>query len=249
MNETQEPLAPVAIDRPVHAGWFPVQEESVRRIKRTFDDPKKYRKALLAYVTLLRLSNLKGVCQFSERIGAIADDMGYRYDEAAEALQLVKQVGLCEIEAQTIPGTKERAPSLYTVKHALPEIAARLPEKSARLPFSSEADESPRVPKNSPKNVPRTSPKKARPQSQEEISDYLLSLGQSKADAEFDAVDTWEKWTANGFTNGGQPINDWRLTLKRWHRQGFLHSQKRNGIQRNGAARQFTPVAEKWETK
>ena len=135
-----------------HAGWFKVGEEALRHLKRTFAEPSSYRKATAAYITLLRIANLRNSSVFPERIGAIADDMGYNYNDAAKALQLVKLAGLCEIETRTIPGSKERDQSVYRVKSMLPENGATLLEKDGRLhesrddsPFSESTQE---VPKN-----------------------------------------------------------------------------------------------------
>ena len=102
-----------------HNGYFWIEEEAIRLLKRTYDDPGVYRKAVAAYTTLVRTANLKGHDSFEERIGALADDMGYSYCEAAKALKLVCKVGLCEIVSRKIPGTNERDKSIYTVKRIL----------------------------------------------------------------------------------------------------------------------------------
>ena len=144
-----------------HQGWFRVEEEALRHLKKTFDEPSSYRKASAAYIALLRISNLKQSTVFDERIGAIADDMGYSYNDAAKALQLVKLAGLCEIEARTIPGSKERDKSVYTVKRMLPEKEGTLHENGARLPESRKSQLLQRVPKKSPRSTEER-PQKAR---------------------------------------------------------------------------------------
>jgi hypothetical protein len=42
----------------VHAGWFPMHEESLRKIERTFDEEPTRRKAVAALVTVCRVANL-----------------------------------------------------------------------------------------------------------------------------------------------------------------------------------------------
>lgn len=37
------------------------------------------------------------------------------------------------------------------------------------------------------------------------------------------------KWEANGWTNGGKPIKDWKATIRSWKAAGHLPSQKHNG--------------------
>ena len=139
-----------------HLGWFRVEEEALRHLKRTLAEPSSYRKACAAYVALLRIANLRQSMIFDERIGAIADDMGYAYNDAAKALQLVRLAGLCEIEARTIPGSKERDKSVYTVKRMLPGKEGTLPEKEGRLPESQSesafAESTQEVPKKENKN-------------------------------------------------------------------------------------------------
>jgi hypothetical protein len=144
-----------------HKGFFKVEEEALRHLKRTFDEPSSYRKASAAYIALLRISNLKKSAVFEERIAAIADDMGYNYNDAAKALQLVKLAKLCEIEARTIPGSKERDKSVYTVKRMLPEKEGTLPEKEGRLHESQNSQLLQRVPKKSPSS-PEEHPQEAR---------------------------------------------------------------------------------------
>ena len=97
-----------------HNGWFAVSEESLRTIERTFDREAAVRKATAAYLALLRIANLEGSCVLVRRISQIAKNMSYSYPHAAEALKLVEACGLCSIEQQKIPGTKELGPSKST---------------------------------------------------------------------------------------------------------------------------------------
>jgi len=239
MSATQPPMP---LDHAAHGGWFRVEEAAVRKLKATFDSPASFRKAQLAYMVLLRIANLEGTDTFSRRVASLADDFGYNYDEAAQALKLVQQAGLLEITQQTVPGSRELAPSRYRVVRMFPEIPATFPDnpatlpgKEARFPEIQKPDQSPRVSNNSPKNVPRTATKReAHPKSQQEICEYLQSLKMDPADAESDAGYYWLHWTENNFTNGGKPIRSWKLTLNKWKAAGFLPSQKRTAAQFNG---------------
>jgi hypothetical protein len=98
-----------------HEGWYPVYEEAIRTIERTFDREGARRKAIAAYHALLRIENLEGKSTFSRSINSIAKDMNYSYPHAAEGLRLVQAAGLCKIEEQFISGSKEKSPSIYTV--------------------------------------------------------------------------------------------------------------------------------------
>lgn len=44
-----------------------------------------------------------------------------------------------------------------------------------------------------------------------------------------DGTATWLKWEANGWTNGGQRIKDWRGTIQSWKASGYMPSQKQAG--------------------
>ena len=233
MSET-ETQASLPLDRAPHGGWFRVEEAAIRKLKATFDSPASFRKAQLAYMVLLRIANLEGSDTFSRRVASLADDFGYNYDEAAQALKLVQQAGLLEITQQTVPGSRELAPSRYRVVRMFPEIPATFPDnpatlpgKEARFPEIQKPDQSPRVSKNSPKNAPRTFQREAHPKSQQEIYDYLLTLKIEASDAVTDAEYLWLHWTENNFTNGGKPIKSWKLTVSKWKAAGFLQSQKR----------------------
>ena len=116
-----------------HKGWFAVPEESLRTIERTFDREAAVRKGTAAYIALLRIANLEGSCVFVRKISQIAKDMSYSYPHAAEALKLVEACGLCSIEQQKIPGTKELGPSKYTLVNTLPQKELTLEQNVTRL--------------------------------------------------------------------------------------------------------------------
>lgn len=56
----------------------------------------------------------------------------------------------------------------------------------------------------------------------EEIRSFVQTLGLPVSDG--DAC--FHKWEGNGWTNGGNPIVDWRSTIQNWKTQGFMPSQK-----------------------
>ncbi|MGA7904688.1 MAG: hypothetical protein WCC08_07680 [Terrimicrobiaceae bacterium] len=144
------------LSRP-HNGWFAVYEESLRTIERTFDREAAVRKATAAYLALLRIANLEGSCVLVRRISQIAKDMSYSYPHAAEALKLVEACGLCSIEQQKIPGTKELGPSKYTLLGAVSQKELTLEQNVTRLVPARKSGQGPRCTNNSSKNVPRTS--------------------------------------------------------------------------------------------
>lgn len=57
---------------------------------------------------------------------------------------------------------------------------------------------------------------------QEDIEAYVLTLGLPKTDG----TACFEKWTGNGWKNGGAPIKDWKATIRSWKLHGYLPSQK-----------------------
>ena len=136
-----------------HAGWFRVEEEAMRLIDRSWDKLCNARSAANCYVTLCRIANLKGNDVFEVSIASLARDMHCVYRDAQKALALVESIGLVKIERRKIPGTKENAPSIYTVVRARPDT------KSAPTDNMSEGhgrdhvhDPSRSFPKNGSKN-------------------------------------------------------------------------------------------------
>ena len=134
-----------------HQGWFRVHEEALRIIERRFDRQAAERQAKTAYQALLRVANLEGSNSFIRKICELAKDMSYSYAAAEDALILIEATGLCEIERRTIPGTKEKEPSRYTVAVTLDDIV-RSSKNYCRLSKSWKNEVLPRRPKNSPKN-------------------------------------------------------------------------------------------------
>jgi len=56
----------------------------------------------------------------------------------------------------------------------------------------------------------------------EVITTELARLGYPAADAEY----VYDRWLANGFKIGSQPIKSWRPALRNWIRNGWLPTQK-----------------------
>ena len=156
MNEL--PPGELPFDKPAkaHCGWFAVSEEALRMIERTFDREGARRKAKACFITLLRIANLEGSIVFVRSIAQIAKDMCYGYSEAARALKLVEATGLCTIEQRQVAGTKELAPSQYTVSTLFGENSATLGAINLRLGERSKSSVSPRITNNSSKNEPGT---------------------------------------------------------------------------------------------
>jgi hypothetical protein len=81
-----------------------------------------------------------------------------------------------------------------------------------------------------PKPEPPPKPRKDRGDLTQ-IRDLCISLKLPQSDAD------WFYWKCegNGWKNGGQPILDWRATVRAWERGKFFPSQRQNGAG-NGAA-------------
>ena len=157
MNELHPGELPLDKPAKAHCGWFAVSEEALRMIERTFDREGARRKAKACFITLLRIANLEGSKVFIRTIAQIAKDMSYGYSEASKALKLVEATGLCTIEQRQVAGTKELAPSQYTVSTLLGENSATLGAIKLRLGERSKSSVSPRITNNSSKNELRTS--------------------------------------------------------------------------------------------
>lgn len=54
------------------------------------------------------------------------------------------------------------------------------------------------------------------------IVEYCRELGLPDSDG----TACFHKWIGNGWTNGGQPIRDWKATIRSWKAAGYLPSQK-----------------------
>lgn len=56
----------------------------------------------------------------------------------------------------------------------------------------------------------------------EEATEYCVSIGLPKSDGEWFV----DKCIGNGWTNGGEPIKDWKATIRAWKTAGYMASQK-----------------------
>ena len=72
------------------------------------------------------------------------------------------------------------------------------------------------------KSVSAGAPNTQRRGTAEEISAYCRTLELPETDAE--AI--FDKWQGNGWRNNGDPIVDWKATIRSWKRHGYLPSQK-----------------------
>lgn len=57
----------------------------------------------------------------------------------------------------------------------------------------------------------------------DEVSAYCVEQGLPASDG----VTVFDKWTGSGWKNGGQPIKDWKATIRAWKGQGYMPSQQR----------------------
>ena len=77
-----------------------------------------------------------------------------------------------------------------------------------------------RVPKRTKKPVDKS---KAQAEHQTEIKLFLFGEMQySQQDAERTAEYLWMHWTENGWRNGGRPMRDWKLTVRKWTKCGHI---------------------------
>jgi hypothetical protein len=140
-----------------HLGWFWIEEEAMRLIERSFDTPCDGRNAAHCYATLCRIANLKGSDTFEVTISSLARDMRFVYRDAQKALRLVEAIKLVTIERRKVPGSKENAPSVYTVTRLRPDIMSPPTDNTSEGHGSARVrDHSRTIPKNSPKNEPNT---------------------------------------------------------------------------------------------
>lgn len=136
-----------------HPGWFPCFEQDFRTIEQAFDDEGTRRKAKCAYVTLHRVANLRGSSTFSASVGSLARDMDYSVRHAAEALQLLAAVKLVRIATKTIPGSKLKAPSVYTILRKV----ISMPQNEASILQSEKISEGASTPRTPPRTTNNTS--------------------------------------------------------------------------------------------
>ncbi len=61
----------------------------------------------------------------------------------------------------------------------------------------------------------------------ERVREFARGEGISDSDAQW----FYFKGKGNGWTNGGEPIRDWKATLRSWKRAGYLPSQKKKSTQ------------------
>jgi hypothetical protein len=123
-----------------HTGWFRVDEEPLRIIGRNYDRACDARNATAAYVMLCRKANLRRDDTFTDSLANMARDLHCAYRDAQKALALLEAIELVKIERRKVPGTKENAPSRYTLIRVKPANG----EGSIRGVSTYQASEGPR---------------------------------------------------------------------------------------------------------
>lgn len=63
---------------------------------------------------------------------------------------------------------------------------------------------------------------KEKASSLDDVAVFFQELNLTLSDADW----FWHKCEANGWTNGGKPIKDWRATVRSWKAGGYIPSQK-----------------------
>lgn len=76
----------------------------------------------------------------------------------------------------------------------------------------------------------------------EEISEYCAEIGLPSSDG----IACFDKWQGNGWKNNGEPIKDWKATIRAWKANGYMPSQKPTQG-RNGNGRHSHSIAPKHE--
>lgn len=64
---------------------------------------------------------------------------------------------------------------------------------------------------------------KARPQSRQDVLDYVRSIGLPETDGHY----FFDHWQSNGYKNSGKPVLDWKATIRSWQQGNHLPSQKK----------------------
>ena len=90
-------------------------KEALRKIERTYDSESRTRLASCAYFALTRIASDKESESFECSIREISHYMHYSYKEALEGIKLAEIAGVIRVERRLMLGTKENAPSIYTL--------------------------------------------------------------------------------------------------------------------------------------
>jgi hypothetical protein len=100
-------------------------KEALRQIERTYDSESRTRLACSAYLALTRIASDRRAESFECSIKEIARCMHYNYEEALEGVKLAEAARVVRVERRKVTGTKENAPSIYSLLR-LSEIPIRL---------------------------------------------------------------------------------------------------------------------------
>jgi hypothetical protein len=102
--------------RTIKGGPFCWQGKAeLRRIADLCEDRKDRAQILAVYLALTWLSSDRQAEVFQIAIGRIAERSGVSYRKAADVLNLLSRVGLLSVSENFVDGSKERAPSTYTL--------------------------------------------------------------------------------------------------------------------------------------
>ena len=95
--------------------WCWLNKAALRLIAEHFAESDRVLSARSAYLALSEIASNEQSPTFTSKIGTIARYAGVCRRTVSDALQELKNVGLLAITPQTIPGSKLKAPSIYTL--------------------------------------------------------------------------------------------------------------------------------------
>ena len=167
----------------------------------------------------------------SMNIGSYARAIGATVKQTARVIVEINESDLCEKIMEedgriTLTSSKMVVAEEIRRKRAAGGVLGGNPKliKKVNLVVSSKVNLPTNLPIE-PEPPPPLSPMiTKKPCNEQEVVDYCISIGIS------DGAYLWDKWTGNGFQNGGKTIKDWKATIRSWKAAGYLPSQKQNGI-------------------
>lgn len=71
------------------------------------------------------------------------------------------------------------------------------------------------------------------------IEEYCKEIGLPSTDGSA----CFNKWEGNGWTNRGEPIKDWKATIRSWKLQGYMPSQRQSGNGKNDSTPRLTGMS------
>ncbi len=221
-----------AAERSTSDGAFCWQtKEALRRIRQVFDQSHDVCSALSVYLALSEVASNNGRESFTTTQGDIGQRAGLSVRKVADVLRKLHTSGLVRITDNYLPGSdgKARAPSTFTML-----ATSRNDCTSSRNNCGSSCmdGKQPSLPSNTRKNKERSKESAARrnakatASSEEEVTTFVLSLGLPGSDG----IWFFNKCEGNGWKNRGQPIRDWKATIRSWQSASYLPSQKSHDV-------------------